>query len=218
MLKDRLREMRIGKGMTQDEIAEAAGVSVKTLQRYEAGQSAPSAKKIKALAAALGTTGAYLMDGETGAPPARPVHADVIEVPVLRSASATCCTGQIEEPEVVRYAMIPREWLDGPEGDKTPYIFYIQRDSMDPLIKIGEGLLINPNLEVTHGKIAICCWNGYVMVRGVLFEPNGDIRLKAKNPAYEDVVITAKDAPKVLQFGGVVVECLGRARPIRGFF
>ena len=89
---------------------------------------------------------------------------------------------------------------------------------MDPLIKIGEGLLINPNLEVTHGKIAICCWNGYVMVRGVFFEPNGDIRLLAKNPAYEDVIITAEDAPNVLKFGGVITTCIGRARPIKGFF
>lgn len=219
-IAERLKEARIEKNIKQDDLAYAVGASVKTIQRWESGQSTPNAKKIDALALALGTTGTYLLSGEKPHAPhnARPVRGGVIEVPVLSSESTACFSNQIEESDILRYAIIPREWLDGPEGDKTPYIFYIQRDSMDPLIKNGEGLLINPNLEVTHGKIAICCWNGYVMVRGVFFEPNGDIRLLAKNPAYEDVIITAEYAPNVLKFGGVITTCIGRARPIKGFF
>ena len=184
-LAKRLKEVRQSKRIRQEDLAEAVGASVKTIQRWESGASLPNAKKIQELAGVLGLS--------------------------------ACCSNQIDEGEILRYAIIPRDWLDGPEGDKTPYIFYIQRDSMDPLIKSGEGLLINPNMEVTHGRIAICCWNGYVMIRGVIYEGD-NIRLLAKNPTYEDVVIPAKDAPNVLKFGGVVTTCIGRARHIEGFF
>lgn len=217
----RLKEARQNKRIRQEDLAEAVGASVKTIQRWESGASLPNAKKIKELAGVLGTTGTYLLSGESTGHDiqnARPVRGEVLEVPVVSSGVSACCSAQIDEGEIVRYAIIPRDWLDGPEGEKTPYIFYIQRDSMEPLIKSGEGLLINPNLEVTHGRIAICCWNGYVMVRGVLFEVDGNIRLRAKNPAYEDVVITVKEAPNVLKFGGVVTTCIGRARHIEGFF
>ena len=220
-LGEKIRGYRKKKKITQSELGEKLGISYMTLRRWEIGERQPNLEQIKKIAEILE---APLEDFIGISPPAEPpqttgpFRGDVIEVPVLSSESIACCSGKIEESEIVRYAIIPREWLDGPEGDKTPYIFYIQRDSMDPLIKNGEGLLINPNLNVTHGKIAICCWNGYVMVRGVFFEPNGDIRLLAKNPAYEDVIITAEDAPNVLKFGGVITTCIGRARPIKGFF
>ena len=220
-LGEKIRGYRKKLKITQKELGEKMGISYMTVRRWEINESVPNVTQVQQIAEILGAPVEELFGGDARPQPiqnANPFRGDVIEVPVLSSESSACCTGQIEESDIIRYAIIPREWLDGPEGDKTPYIFYIQRDSMDPLIKIGEGLLINPNLEVTHGKIAICCWNGYVMVRGIMFEPNGDIRLLAKNPSYEDVVIAAEDAPNVLKFGGVVVECLGRARPIRGFF
>ena len=219
-LAKRLKEVRQSKRIRQEDLAEAVGASVKTIQRWESGASLPNAKKIKELAGVLGTTGPYLLSGESpvqNLQNARPLRGDTLEVPVVSSGLSACCSNQIDEGEILRYAIIPRDWLDGPEGDKTPYIFYIQRDSMDPLIKSGEGLLINPNMEVTHGRIAICCWNGYVMIRGVIYEGD-NIRLLAKNPTYEDVVIPAKDAPNVLKFGGVVTTCIGRARHIEGFF
>ena len=220
-LGEKIKWHRKEKKMTQKDLGEQLGLSYMTLRRWEIGEREPTLTQISQIAEILG---APLNDFINIPPPSeplqntRPLRGDVIEVPVLSSEGIACCSGKIEESDILRYAIIPREWLDGPEGDKPPYIFYIQRDSMDPLIKIGEGLLINPNLEVTHGEIAICCWNGYVMVRGVFFEPNGDIRLLAKNPAYEDVIITAEDAPNVLKFGGVITTCIGRARPIKGFF
>ncbi|MBQ1436063.1 MAG: helix-turn-helix transcriptional regulator, partial [Clostridia bacterium] len=39
--KDRLKEYRESLGMTQSELAAAAGVTMRTLQNYEAGRSYP---------------------------------------------------------------------------------------------------------------------------------------------------------------------------------
>ena len=66
-LGERLREYRLRKRVRQDELAEHTGVSVKTIQRWEASEAAPNANKMKLLADALDTTVAYLT-GETDNP------------------------------------------------------------------------------------------------------------------------------------------------------
>jgi transcriptional regulator with XRE-family HTH domain len=53
-LAQRMRAARARAGKSQDEIAEAAGVSLRQYNRYETAHSAPREKQIPALAAALG--------------------------------------------------------------------------------------------------------------------------------------------------------------------
>ena len=89
---------------------------------------------------------------------------------------------------------------------------------MEPLLEAGGRILVNPNEEVTHGKVAVVAWNGYSMVRGVAFERNGDIKLRARNPSYQEILIKADDAEYVLRWCGVVKRFLGRDRPVTGFF
>lgn len=223
----RIKEARRSKRIKQEDVAEAVGASIKTIQRWESGESTPNANKIEALAGVLGTTGTYLLNGEiqehsSAVQNVRPVRGGVIEVPVLGPQCTACCGEGFNladiDTEIIRYELVPEEWLHGPKGDKPPYILQVAGDSMEPLIDDGERILVNPNLDPTHGRIVVACWNDYTMVRAVHFERNGDIRLRARNTAYQDVLITAKDAPEVLRFGGVVTEFLGRARPATGFF
>jgi transcriptional regulator with XRE-family HTH domain len=53
-LAQRMRAARTRAGKSQDEIAEAAGVSLRQYNRYETAHSAPREKQIPSLAAALG--------------------------------------------------------------------------------------------------------------------------------------------------------------------
>lgn len=64
-LKDRLKEMRLARGMTLEGLAKAVGTSKQTIHRYETGAitNIPS-DKIEAIANALKTTPAYLMGWE----------------------------------------------------------------------------------------------------------------------------------------------------------
>ena len=48
-LAKRLKEVRQSKRIRQEDLAEAVGASVKTIQRWESGASLPNAKKIKEL-------------------------------------------------------------------------------------------------------------------------------------------------------------------------
>ncbi len=66
LFKDRLKEKRNEAGITQMELAKAAGVTVRTIQNYELGDRRPSnMETIQKIADALSTSTEYLL-GSTG--------------------------------------------------------------------------------------------------------------------------------------------------------
>ena len=52
----KLKALRDEQGLTQRDIANLTGMSIKSYQLYEAGKRKPSYKNLKALAEVLGTT------------------------------------------------------------------------------------------------------------------------------------------------------------------
>lgn len=62
---NKLKDLREANNMTQEELANYCEVSLKTISRYESGQSKPRYRKTyDALAEALGTTHDYLVTDE----------------------------------------------------------------------------------------------------------------------------------------------------------
>lgn len=62
---EKLRDLRESKNMTQEELAKYCNVSLKTISRYESGQSKPRYRKTyDALAKALDTSHDYLVTDE----------------------------------------------------------------------------------------------------------------------------------------------------------
>ena len=237
MISKRIAIARKGKGWIQTQLAEALGVSVDTVRRWEQGKRPPDTEMLQRLAQALDTSTAYLL-GETddpakpdvsrpaskaSAPPessVRPVRGDLIDVPVLSPQSSICCGKGFNlaevEAEVDWWEPIPESWLTGSKGEKPFFITHVEGDSMEPMIEDGERILINPNQEVAHGDIAVVCWNGRSMVRGVKFERDGAVRLIPVNKNYGEDVIAKEDRPFVLEFCGIVVRFLGKDRVSRG--
>lgn len=60
---DRLKQARERAGLTQAQLAEAAGVHSQTITEYEGGRLQPREKRLKALAGALGVTAGWLRYG-----------------------------------------------------------------------------------------------------------------------------------------------------------
>lgn len=50
---EKLKEMRVKKGLTQRQLGDLIGVSYRTIYQYEAGRREPSLKVLRALANAL---------------------------------------------------------------------------------------------------------------------------------------------------------------------
>lgn len=236
-LGSKIKEKRKRAKLTQPELAEEIGVSLTTLRRWEGGKTKPDSDNILLMAKILNTSTADLL-GETDDPArpgalqstskavvlpesnVRPFRGDLIDVPVLAPQSSVCCGGGFDltevEAEVDWWEPIPEGWLTGPRGDKSFFITHVEGDSMEPMIENGERILINPNQEVVHGDIALVCWNGRSMVRGVKFNRDRSVRLIPVNKAYDEDVISEEDSPYVLRYCGVVVRALGKDRVLRG--
>jgi transcriptional regulator with XRE-family HTH domain len=52
---------RVAAGLTQADLSQRLGIGTATLQRWESGQTSPSAAKLKSLAEALGVPAAQLI-------------------------------------------------------------------------------------------------------------------------------------------------------------
>lgn len=72
---ERLRELRLKRGMTQTQVGDLIGVSCVTIGRYEAGEREPSNAKIAALADYFGVSVDYLL-GHDEHPQTSPSPAD----------------------------------------------------------------------------------------------------------------------------------------------
>lgn len=69
----RLRELRVSRGLTQAQLAERAEVTISYITRLESGGYAPGIDLVQKLAAALGTTAADLLPGGDQPPDAAAV-------------------------------------------------------------------------------------------------------------------------------------------------
>ncbi|MPM61108.1 hypothetical protein SDC9_107962 [bioreactor metagenome] len=67
---EKIRELRLLKKMTQEQLAEAADLSVGYISALENGKKSPSLKRLEKIAYVLGVTSASLFD-EDGEPPAQ---------------------------------------------------------------------------------------------------------------------------------------------------
>lgn len=102
MLKDRIREARLRKGMSQKQVADILGVAVSTYSGYETGKSEPDINKICVFMDALGVDANYLWQDynqeETKKSPA-PEGAEEGVVSLERATAALVAMGYIREGE-----------------------------------------------------------------------------------------------------------------------
>ncbi len=61
--KERLKQARVNKGLSQNQLAKEIGVHVTNISRYERGENRPTSDVLTKLANALDVTGDFLMDG-----------------------------------------------------------------------------------------------------------------------------------------------------------
>lgn len=200
------------KSWIQTQLAEALGVSVDTVRRWEQGKRTPDTDMLQRLAQALNTSTGFLL-GETNDPaksatdrstaPELPESnvrfADVTWVPVVDGAITVCCgtgTAYAEDVEwnVIGKYPIPTTDLMGFSWalkDGGFRIITVEGDSMAPRIEDGDQVLF-ADAELLNGDIGLVRYRGRYMIRGVFFE-GGSIRLQAINKEYEPIIVPHED-------------------------
>ena len=95
----RLRRLRKERGLTQDDIAAAIGVSRQIISRWERNEAVPKAGNLTALADTLGISADYLLHGKTNFPatPEIPVEVPLNEQ-ILEIAELAEAVLETEEP------------------------------------------------------------------------------------------------------------------------
>lgn len=109
---ERLRDARIEKGLTQQELAQQIGVAKSTLTGYEKGNREPDVYKIKKIIKALDIDAEYLIVGDKKN---SPTPSDTGEKEIMESADkiykALLSAGYIKEGQELTPAQI--DFLDG---------------------------------------------------------------------------------------------------------
>ncbi len=95
----RLRRLRKERGLTQDDIAAAIGVSRQIISRWERNEAVPKAGNLTALADTLGISADYLLHGKTNFPATPEVPVEVpLNEQILEIAELAEAVLEAEEP------------------------------------------------------------------------------------------------------------------------
>jgi len=81
MLNERLKNLRLAKGLTLQQVGDSFGISKASISAWESGKSHPDHKKLEKLADILGTTVQFLISGTTNLD--NPRHAGNPKIPFI---------------------------------------------------------------------------------------------------------------------------------------
>lgn len=218
MISKRIAMARKGKGWIQTQLAEALGVSVDTVRRWEQGKRTPDTDMLQRLARALDTSTGYLL-GEADDPAlvggaGSPYQSELPESNVvlehtnpmgwrklpLLSKMTSACAGNgnglaFADEEIESEQYFPAEIYGKFDPMRPPFMIHVEGDSMeDADIHDGAVAVINPAEEVYDGDSALVCWNqDQVAIKLVYWQPNGGVELHAANPKHSKVYTFSKE-------------------------
>lgn len=191
---DNLRKAREDAGMTHADVARAVRVSREAVSQWESGETAPLARRIPQIAAALGVDVATLLtgaDGRAPTPASKPPTGDVPVLALKRNGPA----GAFTIGDVVAGA--PR--LPRITSSRDVFAVYAPTDVLAPWRQVGELVYFDPHRPAKRGDRVLVelAGEGRPAAIGELEEPSksGAIRIRTYNPS----MVHQFDAAKVLR-------------------
>ncbi len=182
-LSGRIYGARIAKGWSQRELAEKSGLSLRTVQNYEADEfKNPQGAKLRRIAAALELPLTFLLNGE--------VKGNVTIVP-LGKTQRVPVVSWAHAGEGGNYGDLAEqlgEWIDSDCKDPNAYALIIEGDSMEPKFSASDRVIFLPNQEPANGDVVVARVERSGDVFFKLFHTFGTkgemVRLTSFNPAY----------------------------------
>lgn len=193
---DRIRSMRLSKGLTQEEVGRHIGTTKQTLYKYETGiiTNIPI-DKIDAIAKLFDVSPAYLMGWDEEDPTS---SERTIAIPVVGSIPAGVPIEAIED--IVGRVVIPEEWER--HGDEY-FALRVHGDSMFPICLDGDTVIIKRQSCADSGDICACYVNGYDATLKRVKISAHSITLQPENTNYPPATYTH---PGEVTIAGKVVE------------
>lgn len=200
-----IRVLRDRKGLTQEELGKAVGVSSMAVSQWENGRAVPRMGSIERLADVLEVSKSVLIGDDTpaslpdGAIPQR-IPSKRAYLPLLGRVHA----GDAQEPDIIDDKIpVPFEvW----ESHKQGYLLEVEGNCMSKVYPEGCHILVDPSKPPMNGSIAVVKINDddYVMRR--MYKGANTLILSPESweEGYTDIVITQDDETTVELVGTVV--------------
>ena len=215
MIGHKIKSFREKQGISQEELAQRAGVHSNTIARWERDEVNPRGTSLVKLAAGLQISPSELLSEEPGTPmaqalinrgstrgrKARPVS--TIKVPIISGIVSVCCgngyvytndvnwdvEGQIDVPWA---ELEPYAWQVGDGGFRA---MHVEGDSMEPRIHDGDIVLFG-DIPISNGNFALVKYDDRLIVRSVWNDHEGHYTLRALNPLYREIEVDMEDTSK----------------------
>jgi len=182
----RLKELRIEKGITQEDLGKVLGVTKGTISRYENGVSSPGVSEVKLLSEHFNVDFYWLAgtsDDKSN------YHSTFNKIPVI---------GKIASGMSIYAAdyIIDYEYISN--KDNIHFALIAKGDSMvGARINDGDIVFIRQQSDVDNGEIAVVLVDDEDATLKRIYKMNGGIILHSENPNYPNAIINAKDRRNV---------------------
>lgn len=197
-----IRRLRKAKDMSQEELANAIGVSRAAVTQWETGWSQPRMGMIEKLADYFGVSKAEIIDSESSKPEGAISLSMSKEayLPLLGRVHA----GDAQEPDVVDDRIsLPFEVY---ERHRNGYFLKVEGQCMSKVYPEGCFILVDPSVAPSNGSIAVVSIDGadYVMRR--LYRGANTMILSPDSweDGFEDIIVSDGDGHTVEFHGSVV--------------
>lgn len=225
--KERLKNRRNEKKLSQSEIASKIGVNRTAFHNWENGKSVPNKKNLIALAAILDVPVTYfeseynIVNNYLQLSPDNQVKAEdyVEELLLSQQTSNVISLFSVQVlSDIQLSAGIGEGFFDEFEtetvySDEEQYGYdiaaWIEGDSMEPVYKSGEVALIRSNGFDYDGAVYALSWKDSVYIKK-LYRDEGGFRMVSLNKDYPEKFIPYEDEPRIV---GLVV---GHFMPVEG--
>lgn len=190
-LGTRLKALRKNKKITQQQVADAIGVSKTSVIYWEKDENLPKHDSLMALARVLGVTSDYLLNGKGGSSfdnnISIPLPIAGRLVPVISWVQAGSWTSVESVPAGTQFD----EWLPpNPKCGKNGYGLEVVGESMLPDFRPGDKIYVNPDFqpdELKTGDLVImsCEGDAEATFKKLIVE-SGNMYLQPLNPDWPE--------------------------------
>ncbi|MDC5136825.1 helix-turn-helix domain-containing protein [Acinetobacter baumannii] len=202
-LGTRLKNLRKSKKLTQQQVADAIGVSKTSVIYWEKDENLPKHDSLMALAQILGVTSDYLLHGKESDSLDKNITAPFPIagrlVPVISWVQAGTWTTADSVPLDTQF----KEWLPpNPKCGKNGYGLIVVGESMSPDFRPSDKIYVNPDFQISDLKtgdlvIVACDGETEATFKKLIVESNG-MYLEPLNPKWHEKIIPLREGCKLV--------------------
>ena len=198
MFKDRLKELRCSRNLTQMKLAEDLGIAKSTISMYENGKREPDYETLELIADYFNVNiGSLITDRVVRMPKS---HSGTV-VPVLGYVRAGIPIEAVED--ILDYEEISSELANTGEF----FALKIKGDSMEPKISEGDVVIVRKQETVENGELAVVLVNGNDATVKRFYMNESGVTLISSNPTYPPFIYSKKEVAELpVRVIGKVVE------------